>query len=351
MMMKNTLRFGFLLFVVFLLTGLTVLQAQDTPTPTSTTDALFTIMGDVPVIDNADTIKAWDGVYTDPGAVFYHDGMFHMFRNGFNGWPASVQIGYSTSVDGITWTQVTPDPILHTDDVPYAGVAALASDAFVMDDGTWVLYFYTWEKSSGTNSPGAIGRATASDPVGPWTVDPEPVLQPGSPDSWDGNQVSASRVVKTDDGYLMYYAGNKSGNQSNMIGLATSSDGITWTKYDDPATTEAPFAESDPILVSDNPKAFVNQPMVQHTPDGWVMIYRQMERPVMSLHLALSEDGIHWTVPSSYPIFGMPQMPRKVQFWYTALVYHDDIYYLYVEGNVGSRTSIFVATHEGSLVE
>ena len=29
--------------------------------------------------------------------------------------------------------------------------------------------------------------------------------------------------------------------------MATSPDGITWTKYNDPSTTQAPYAESDPV--------------------------------------------------------------------------------------------------------
>jgi predicted GH43/DUF377 family glycosyl hydrolase len=339
------LRFKWLL-IGLLLTGLTALHAQE-----AEPESLFTFVSADPVIANAGTVQAWDGIYTDPGAVFYHDGLFHMFRNGFNGWPAPVQIGYSTSPDGITWTAMSPDPVLYTADVPYAGVAALASDALVMDDGTWVLYFYTWETRSGTNAPGAIGRAAASDPLGPWIIDAEPVLKPGSADSWDGNQVSAPRVVKTDPGYVMYYAGNQRGNLSNMIGMATSPDGIIWTKYDDPATTDGLFAESDPVLVSDSPKAFVHQPMVELTPEGWVMIYRRMERPRMTLHLALSDDGIHWTTPSPEPLLGIPEMPGKVQFWYTALVHQDDTYYLYIEGNDSGRTSIFATTHEGSLTE
>ncbi len=127
--------------------------AQDTP--------LFTLFSDDPVVSHGESAD-WDSQYTDPGAVIYHDGLFHMFRNGFKGWPASVQVGYLTSEDGLNWTEVTSDPVLRTDEVPYAGVAALASDALVLDDGTWVLYFYTWESRSGAGAPGSIGRATAS---------------------------------------------------------------------------------------------------------------------------------------------------------------------------------------------
>ena len=76
--------------------------------------------------------------YTDPGAVVYHDGLFHMFRNGFLGWPAAVWIHHMVSEDGITWTQPSQEPVLLTEDVPFAEVAALASSVIVEEDGTWV---------------------------------------------------------------------------------------------------------------------------------------------------------------------------------------------------------------------
>ena len=189
----------------------------------------------------------WDGKYTDPGAVFFHDGQFHMFRNGFLGWPASVQIGYLTSPDGLTWTEVSPEPVLLTDDVPYADVAALASSALVLPDGTWVMYLYLWGNAASDPESWAIARATASDPAGPWTPDEAPILLPGPEGAWDAAQVSDPSVAVTDEGYVMYFTGADAAG-IRQVGMATSEDGITWTKYDDPATADAPFAESDPIF-------------------------------------------------------------------------------------------------------
>jgi hypothetical protein len=40
------------------------------------------------------------------------------------------------------------------------------------------------------------------------------------------------------------------------IGYATSTDGIMWTKYDNPATTNPPYAESDPVLVPGSPGTY-----------------------------------------------------------------------------------------------
>jgi predicted GH43/DUF377 family glycosyl hydrolase len=316
-------------------------------------DDLFTLVRDEPIVEQG-SANEWDVPYTDPGAVFFHDGLFHMFRNGFKGWPASVQIGYLTSEDGVNWTEVSEDPVMRTLDVPYAGIAALASDVMVLEDGTWVLYFYTWETRDGSLSPGAIGRATAPAPTGPWTADAETILNPGSEGSWDELRLSAPRVVQMEDGYRMYYTGyDASGIGSGRIGMATSSDGITWTKYDDPETSEFLYTESDPVLMPPEGVHDVNQPMVEITPDGWVMVFRQVDfsgtPPQMSLNYALSDDGIDWQIASETPFWGRTTVPNSMGFWYTAMEYQDYTYYLYVEAGVGRGTNIYVATHEGAL--
>ncbi len=317
--------------------------------------ALFTTVGDGPVVEFGPRGE-WDGRYTDPGAVTYHDGQFYMFRNGFQSWPASVQVGYLTSDDGINWTEVTEEPVFTTDEVDYAGTAMLASSAEVRDDGTWALYFYTWERPAFRGAGGAIGLATADDPLGPWTPLPEAILSPGSRGEWDETQLAAPSVVRTDTGYVMYYTGYDSRNRQS-IGMATSEDGITWTKYDDPTTTEAPFAESDPVLIpaEEWEAEAVHQPRVVKTDDGWVMIYRSPGpgRGMMRLGLATSEDGINWTKSADNPIFAPDDLPNGNTMWFTALTHVDDTFYLYVEGSDTAGvpdTSIYVATYTGDLV-
>jgi predicted GH43/DUF377 family glycosyl hydrolase len=211
-------------------------------------DSLFTVKGDTPVLHHG-AQGSWNETYTDPGAVLYADGQFHMFYNGFNGWPASVQIGYATSPNGSEWTKQGNDPVLKTSQVPYAKVAALASSALVAPDGTWVLYFYTWNTFSGllNKGMGEIGRATAPKPTGPWTADPQPVLRPGPKGAWDELRVDAPSVIHTDQGYVMYYAGASS-NGVVMIGQATSTDSVHWTKYKHPTASDPQFGESSPIL-------------------------------------------------------------------------------------------------------
>ncbi len=300
----------------------------------------------------------WDGTFTDPGTVVVHDGKFHMFRNGFQGWPASVEIGYLTSDDGTTWTEVTPDPVFYTADAPFSVRAALASSALVEDDGTWVLYFYLWPRAFGSSVHlGAIARATAPAPQGPWTMDTELSLSRGSAGEWDDGQLVAPSVIKTDEGYVMYYSGWGANTASNGIGMATSSDGITWTKYNDPATTEAPYAESDPVfLPSTEAGAWdserVAQPRVRLTPDGYVMLYRSSKGADRdkAYGLAISQDGLHWERVGSSPVFSDAETNLR-GIWYAELEYHNGTYYGYFEIQRGSvfQTDIYVGTWTGSL--
>jgi hypothetical protein len=88
-----------------------------------------------------------------------------------------------------------------------------------------------------------------------WTKDTlnNPVLDPGPSGAWDDGSVAIPSILFEGNTYHMWYAG-RSSNQ--RIGYATSPDGITWEKYDDPTTTDPQFAESDPVLNPGQPGAW-----------------------------------------------------------------------------------------------
>lgn len=314
----------------------------------------FTPVSEGPVVPHGPSGR-WDSQYTDPGAVVYHDGMFHMFHNGFVGWPAPVGIAYSTSPDGYTWTRVQEDPVFRVvrgDGLDYVGLTLLASDALVEEDGTWVLYFYTWDQPTWPTSTSSIGRATAPDPLGPWTADPEPVLTPGTGDAWDNLAVRAPSVLRTGDEYVMYYAGYTS--QQGMIGMATSPDGVQWTRYDDPATTEEPFAASDPIFEpgsdGDWDGGNVFHPRVVQAADGYAMVYSAAPRlnATSTLGYAVSRDGLDWQ-RAPQPILDFSMVPGGRAIWFSALAHVEQTYFLYFELGTGGQTEVYVATHEGEL--
>src|SRR5262245_29141901 len=96
----------------------------------------------------------WDGRYIDPGAIIAYQGTLHMFYNGINGYPAPVGIGYATSTDGEHWTRKSAEPVLTSQQVPYAGVTIFVTTGLVTETGTWALYFYTIKTGSLITSPG-----------------------------------------------------------------------------------------------------------------------------------------------------------------------------------------------------
>lgn len=178
-----------------------------------------------------------------------------------------------------------------------------------------------------------------------------PVLLPGSEGEWDGEQVSHPNVLRTEDGYVMYYSGYSTmrSRPTRTIGMATSEDGIIWTKYDDPDTTEAPFAESDSILIADQDweSREVFMPRVQPTNEGWLMIYKSTSP---GLGLAESNDGIHWTKLESNPVMSPADLDSNV-IGFTSFLQAKDHYYLFMEGStIQGKTDIYVAIYEGNLM-
>jgi predicted GH43/DUF377 family glycosyl hydrolase len=329
------------------------------PAPTAELDELFQA-GASPVFRSG---FAGARVFIDPGAVIVHDGQFHMFYNGINGFPAPVGVGYATSKDGVTWARQADQPVFGpaTPGFPteMRGTNLFVTSGIVEPDGTWVLYYYTLT-GGGFDGRQTIGRATAPGPTGPWTSTAQPVLEPGPEGAWDSRQVSAPHVVRTDDGYVMYYDAASTGDAIWKIGRATSPDGVNWTKYDDPATTEPAFAESDPVLTAANvgwSATRVLDPNVVPVEGGWAMIYAtntgdsgKFITPDLHMAYATSPDGIHWT-PAERPVLIGSRHASWRGVYLITLVEAVGQYYLYfdVAGGGGSGTNIFLATYAGEL--
>jgi predicted GH43/DUF377 family glycosyl hydrolase len=303
----------------------------------------------------------WDNQFIDPGAVIYHDSLFHMFYNGINGFPAPVGVGYATSPDGFSWTRQVSEPVLSATEMSGTNLLGdnfFVTSALVEPDGTWILYFYTLGAGA-FMGPGGIGRATASAPTGPWTVDPEPLLSPGPDGAWDSVHVSGPNVLKSDDQYLMYYDGLGNGYTS-MIGLATSPDGVDWTKYNDLVTEDTAFVESDPVLKTSDSgwdARRVIDPNVIETADGFEMIYLattgsgKFAPGDFAFGAATSPDGIEWTRSELNPLLSNRDHPKWSQAYLASLLNVEGIYFLYFDLVTPSTggTNVYLATYDGSL--
>lgn len=255
----------------------------------------------------------WDGGTAVTLDMVQVDDTYYLFYvGGLSQWDDPPTIGFATSTNGITWTKSISNPILAGDGTGF-DAAFVADPAIIYEDGTWTLFYGGAPSLPVALDNYMIGRATASDPAGPWTRDANAVLTMGRFDEWDSAFVLPSTILRTSDGYIMYYAGGTDFYSADdfMMGMATSPDGITWTKYDDPTTTMAPYAESDPILQTggaggkrawDSGMAWLGQ--VRLTPCGWEMYYTgATSLSEAAIGYATSQDGIHWTKDDTNPIY------------------------------------------------
>jgi len=256
----------------------------------------------------------------DSGAIFLpivvlKDKLYHMLYTGtVDVFSQPAAIGYATSPDGLSWTKHPSNPVLKGDGTGFDALSVSAGTVLVEGD-TWILY-YNARSVFGVGPGPSIGRATAPEPSGPWTRSEEPVLMTGSPGEWDSGFVSPDSVIATDEGYIMYYSGGANFDLGAfMIGMATSSDGMTWTKHDDPNTTAPPFAESEPVLHTgasgnwDSITSWLGRVQKTTNGDDWEMFYAGESTAAgtrfgraSQIGYATSTDGIHWSKYKGNPI-------------------------------------------------
>ncbi|HEX3049645.1 MAG TPA: hypothetical protein VHP83_03240 [Aggregatilineaceae bacterium] len=309
---------GIVLAILVVWVGIPTIQGQDT----SGWKLEFSYYPD-PMIEQG-AAGEWDSGFVWAGDVYFADGLFHMFYLGGLDWDTGA-VGYATSEDGLHWTKYAGNPILTLDEAitPYG----IDNFAVLPDGDAWMMYLAPKAQIQYSQGGHQILRATATSPTGPWTLDETPLIEKGERGSyWDSAWLRPYAALHTPDGYFLYYIGSKGG-----IGVATSPDGLTWTKYDNPDTTSALYKASDPILLI-NPAGwddyYVDDPTVRWTENGYEMFYDAWGdlNNTMAIGYATSSDGIHWTRYGDTSI--LP--PHAEHYTYpAAMVMVDDTYYLY----------------------
>lgn len=289
------------------------------------------------------SLPLFQGPYTDPGGVVYHDGQFHMFYNSLLDFPPSViTIGYATSADGRNWTRVSDSSILEPQDVPYADNVVRAGSVLVEEDGTWVLYFDTVAAQDLQVPFSVIGRATADSPTGPWKADPAPVLVPEA-EGWDSYAVQRPCVVKTEGGYLMYYQAFSDKSVAPTVALATSPDGRDWVKHEAPV-----FQGSD---VTWGKHISIHYPYAVRNDSSWLLFFKASgDRFPESIGMAVSQDGIHWHLAQDQPVFQVKDYDRWITVFVLKVLRVDQTWYLFLELENLNGSRVNVAHFEGALV-
>lgn len=118
---------------------------------------------------------------------------------------------------------------------------------------------------------------------------------------WDAAFVWRGAVIYNGSSFMMWYSGEDNVHYKDNIGLATSSDGVFWTRY-----SENPVLQFGPTNSWDY--SSVNEPWVIHENGEYKMWYSGQTWSAalgitsISIGYATSPDGIHWTKSSDNPV-------------------------------------------------
>src|SRR5579863_8166993 len=200
----------------------------------------------------------------------YADGVYGIFR--------------ATSLDGVNWT-VNSSMVL-----PSGAPGSWDSTGPYGPSVTWngTRYLMYFGGNNGSVYTRSIGVAISKDGVH-WTeYAGNPILKPG-PDFHDGGYIKEPSVIFHDGSYMMWYKGRSTfGNSSLILGIdvATSPDGLHWTKY-----------PGSPVVGYTNASSFTKDlifedPSVVEVGGGYIMAADDGS----SIGYATSVDGLHWTM-------------------------------------------------------
>jgi len=281
---------------------------------------------------------AWDDAAIRWPAVIQDGDTLRMWYTGNRPEGLTASIGYAWSVDGSTWHRYSSNPVL-SPTFEWEGMH-IGAGCVINDNGEYKMWYAGNLKGGWTT---VTGFATSSDGIN-WTKHPAPVLLPGSEDDWDYINIWPGTVIKEGNQYTMWYEGG-SWLTHYQIGLATSTDGITWVKYNDIQTIDAPYENSDPVISfrsSWGDWEAAGFPTVIKKDNEYKMLYLGFDLDTQLVYYASSEDGVNWIKYADYPVLDQsPQWTEvtfydngtfletvdgRLHFWYTSYMFNSSGY-------------------------
>ncbi len=184
-------------------------------------------------------------------------------------WPQSVWL----------WQKYSGNPI-----VPYYVGGGYALNPSVLADGADHVY-RMWFSAKPYGGPWAVFTALSEDGVSWYSYVLNPVLEAG-PAAYESDGATHCDVVYDGTSYKMYYTGVR-GCCGDAIGLATSPDGVHWTRY-----------AGNPVLLPSGAGwdgSAVGAPRVHFDGTRYYMYYRGNNSGLDQTGLAISSNGVDWT--------------------------------------------------------
>ncbi len=208
-------------------------------------------------------------------------------------------VGYATSTDGISWTK---RGIVMSPSLPWER-SEVSPNSILVENGVYRLWYHGGGYPMGNQRLGnaRVGYATSSDGI-TWTKRGNPVLDIGASGSFDDDQAAEPRVMRVGARYRMYYTGHNAASARNALGMASSNDGLSWTK-----------APANPILDESRwgnnwGGAFFQEGTVWHLWRGFTT------GTTYGLRYMSSSDGISWIDGPQNPVLTPSADPNAADY-------------------------------------
>lgn len=228
------------------------------------------------------------------------------------------------------WNRLS-SPARLADGGPLVPIRIAADPSVIRRNGRYEMFFTT----AGSSHVSGIARAESIDGL-VWSVWRAPsrrdpltdLVLPTPPNGWEAPGIETADVMIGPDGvWRMYYTGNRppQGSATFAIGLATSTDGVAWTRRPTPVLEpmndwERPLC-ANPAVLTTCRRGGVLEPSVLFDPATRLfrMWYVGLGEPANSFRTyrighATSPDGIAWT-RRPQPVFALGAPGSWDEMW------------------------------------
>ena len=219
---------------------------------------------------------------------------------------------YAWSLDGINWTKYGGGASVMDPGETDSWDVWIDTPEIVHDAAGYKLYFFGDTTGGGSNSKSSsmasIGVATSPDGIH-WTkYTGNPILTHESGSEWDRSWIESPAVIydSATGKYMMWYSGVDTTTWKIGVGLATSTDGFIWTKYPGNPVLQAGSAGSYDDMWVAVPAVIKNENLYKMWYSGFSS---KTGYSNLTICYATSPDGINWTKFSGNPLFDTHTSP------------------------------------------
>jgi hypothetical protein len=183
---------------------------------------------------------SWDENIRERGWFMYENGAFHAWYGGWRGKydhnvPGLVKLGYAFSTDGVNWMKHPGNPIY--EQIWIEDVCVVKSDS--------TYYMYAEDEYTGNGENVHIVLYTSSDRIN-WTRHGTVLEKVG--EGWESHEAATPTVWKEGNLWYMLYEGIGH-STAGQVGLATSSNGINWTRHSNNPVLANPFGTDRDLAI------------------------------------------------------------------------------------------------------